>query len=71
MKFEEISKELNQIVEKLEDKNLPLDLGIELFEEGVKLTEKALNILNDNEGKIKILKNKIDKLCEENFEDAE
>ena len=71
MKFEDISKELNQIIEKLEDKNLPLDLGIELFEEGVKLTEKALNILNDNEGKIKILKNKIDKLCEENFEDAE
>lgn len=71
MKFEEIEKELSKIVEKLEDKGISLDQGIKLFDEGIKLTESALEILNEGQGKIKILKAKLDKLCEENFDETD
>lgn len=70
MKFEDIEKQLSKIVEKLEDKEISLEEGINLFDEGVKLTGIALEILNEGQGKIKILKQKLDKLCEENFENS-
>lgn len=71
MKFEDLTKELAKIVEKLEDKGISLDEGIKLFEEGIKLTESALEFLNEGQGKIKVLKAKLDKLCEENLEKTE
>ena len=70
MKFEDIEKELSKVIEKLEDKEISLDEGIKLFDQGIKLTENALEILNEGQGKIKVLKAKLDKLCEENFDDG-
>jgi len=71
VKFEDIEKELSKIVGKLENKEISLDEGIKLFDEGIKLTETALEILNEGQGKIKILKAKLDRLCEDNFEEEE
>jgi len=68
MTFEEISNRLKQITDALENKNLSLDEGIKMFDEGISLTEKALKILNDGQGTVKVLRQKLDGICEENFE---
>lgn len=63
MSFEEALKELEEIVGKLEDGELSLDVSLGLFEKGVKLAkflkkelekaEKKIDILlKDDEGKI-------------------
>ena len=53
--FEESIKELEEIVEKLEKGDCPLDEAVKLFEKGVKLSGDCHKTLNDAEQKIKIL----------------
>lgn len=69
MKFEDIEKKLSIIVENLEDKEISLDDSLKFFDEGIKLAETAMGILNEGKGKITVLKQKLDALCEENFEE--
>lgn len=67
MTFEEITIKLKNIIETLENKDVSLDEGIKLFDTGINLTEEALKILNDGQGTIKVLKQKLDSICEEDF----
>lgn len=53
--FEESIKELEEIVEKLEKGDCPLDEAVKLFEKGVKLSGDCHKTLSDAEQKIKIL----------------
>ena len=46
---------LNEILEILEKGNVSLEENVILYEEGVKLHSKLSNILNKEEGKIKII----------------
>ncbi len=55
IKFEEVMKRLEQIVNALEKGNLPLDESLKVFEEGVKLSKNCLRILDDAEKKVEIL----------------
>lgn len=50
--FEEKMERLENIVEKLEDREIPLNKSLELFEEGVKLVDDLQNLLEDAEGKV-------------------
>jgi exodeoxyribonuclease VII small subunit len=53
--FEQSMKQLEQIVQELEDGDLPLEKAIKKFEEGIKLTKFCSEKLDETEKKISIL----------------
>jgi len=46
---------LEQVVERLERGELPLDESVQLFEEGMRLSEACKKQLEDAEGRIQVL----------------
>ena len=68
MNFEENMENLEKIVQELEKGELNLDDSIKKFEEGMNLSKKCNEILEEAEKKITILIKKEDKLEEEDFE---
>ena len=65
--FEELIDQLENITNKLEKEQLPLDETVKLFEEGMKLSKKCTTKLEDAEKKITILINENNELREEKF----
>ena len=53
--FEVALKRLEEIVKKLESGDLPLDLALELFEEGIKLSRFCHTTLGQAERRVEIL----------------
>ncbi len=53
--FEESLAELEQLVERMEQGNLPLEESLKLFERGVQLTRTCQKALKDAEQKVQIL----------------
>lgn len=53
--FEEQLMALEQVVERLERGELPLDESVQLFEEGMRLSEACKKQLEDAEGRIQVL----------------
>ncbi len=53
--FEELMAELKEIVESLEDKDIPLEKAISMFEEGMKISKRCSELLNQAEKRVKIL----------------
>ena len=68
MNFEENMESLEKIVQELEKGELNLDESIKKFEEGMNLSKKCNEILEEAEKKITILIKKDDKIEEEDFE---
>lgn len=68
MNFEENIEQLEKVVQELESGNLNLDNSIKKFEEGMNLSKKCNEILEEAEKKITILIKKDDKVEEEDFE---
>lgn len=60
IKFEVALEELEQTVKKIESGQLTLDETIEEFTKGVKLYNYCLKLLNEAEGKIKMVVEKED-----------
>ncbi len=46
---------LRQIAERLEEKDLPIEEAVALFEEGMKLVQKCSCLLNEAEERVRIL----------------
>ncbi len=69
--FEELMAELKEIVESLEDKDLPLEKAISMFEEGMKISKRCSELLNQAEKRVKILLRDQDtgKILEKDFEE--
>lgn len=67
MSFEELIKRLEEVTNKLEKEELNLDESVELFEEGMNLSKKCNETLENAEKKITILLEKNGELQEENF----
>lgn len=65
--FEESMQKLEEIADELEKGNLSLEESLNKFEEGMKLSKKCNEIIEDAEKKITILLQKDGKLVEENF----
>lgn len=59
--YETLIKQLEEVVTQMENGELSLDKSMELYEKGIKLSNKVYKILNDAEGKIKILTEKGEK----------
>lgn len=53
--FEDSLAELEQLVERMEQGNLPLEESLKLFERGVQLTRSCQKALKDAEQKVQIL----------------
>jgi exodeoxyribonuclease VII small subunit len=53
--FEATLSELEQLVERLEQGNLPLEESLKLFERGVSLTQACQNALETAEQKVRIV----------------
>ena len=53
--FESSLRELERIVEELEEGDLPLERSLELFEQGVKLSRECQKRLDEAERKVEIL----------------
>lgn len=68
MNFEENMEALEKVVQELEKGELNLDDSIKKFEEGMNLSKKCNEILEEAEKKITILIKKDDTIEEEDFE---
>ena len=71
LKFEEAMQELENIANELENGNLSLEDSVSKFEEGMNISKKCNEIIENAEKKITILLQKDGKLEEENFEAEE
>ena len=70
IKFEDALTRLEEIVEKLEEGDLPLEESLSAFEEGIKLSRVCAKLLNEAERKIEILtKGEDGQLIAEPFEE--
>lgn len=70
--FEKSLARLEEVVQRLESTDLPLDEAMKLFEEGVKLSRDCQKQLEEAEGKVEILLRKADgKLHPEPFDTGE
>jgi exodeoxyribonuclease VII small subunit len=67
-KFEECLQRLEEIVEKLEKGDIPLDQSLALFEEGMKLSHSCRSELEAAEGKVEILLKQNGKMQPEPFD---
>lgn len=68
MNFEENVEQLEKVVQELENGNLNLEDSIRKFEEGMSISKKCNEILEEAEKKITVLIKKDDGVEEENFE---
>lgn len=71
MKYEEALEKLDIIIEKLESKNTALDEGIQLYQQGLELTDVCLKALAEAKGKITVIKKELNHLIEKPFGEEE
>ena len=55
VKFEQAMARLEAIVGELEKGDLPLDESLKIFEEGIRLSNNCLKVLEDAERKVEVL----------------
>ncbi len=67
LSYEEALKELEIILDKLENNNHTLDESLEMFKKGIQLYNHCNNLLTKTEGEIKILLNTDQSLKEVDF----
>jgi exodeoxyribonuclease VII small subunit len=65
--FESGLQELEQIVKEMESGDLPLERALELYEKGMKLSERCRKQLEEAETRIEMLVRKGDKMLPEPF----
>lgn len=58
--YENMMAQLEGIVSNMENGELSLDDSIKKYEEGIKICNKLYKILNEAEGKIKVLNNNLE-----------
>lgn len=63
--YEQASKELTNIIEKLEEGSLPMSEALELFEKGEKLIKICYKNVDKAKGKLTEIKENLGKLEEE------
>ena len=68
MNFEEKIKQLQDITTKMENTDLSMSEGVELYEKGVKLAKECYEELNNVKGKINVIKQDLEKYREESLD---
>lgn len=69
--FDCYNLKLQEIVKKLEKNDLSIEDGTKLYEEGVEIAKKCLEILNNCKGKVVVLKNELEDLMPYSLDDNE
>ncbi|MDP8229841.1 MAG: exodeoxyribonuclease VII small subunit [Candidatus Gorgyraea atricola] len=69
LKFEEMMKNLETIVNDLESGEMPLDESLKKYEDGVKLLHQCRKRLDETKRKVEVLVKKGGKLTTEPFEE--
>ena len=64
LSYEQANKELEEIVEKIEDGNLPMSKAVELFERGQELIKICYTFLDSAKGKLTEIQENQNKLEE-------
>lgn len=65
MELENKLKQIEEIVEKLDNPDISMDEGVKLYEQGVGLAKECLTELNGVKGKINVIKKELDSFKEE------
>ncbi len=65
MTFEQALERLEEIVQKLESVNVSLDESIKIYQEGIMLSKKCSEMLQEAEGKVLAIVNKEQDILEE------
>jgi len=65
MTFEQALERLEEIVQKLESGNVSLDESIKIYQEGIMLSKKCSEMLQEAEGKVLAIVNKEQDILEE------
>jgi exodeoxyribonuclease VII small subunit len=68
MEFEKLLKELQDIVDRLDDPKTGLDEGLALFDRGIKVSKECLKVLTETRGKVELLKKELDGLTLTTFD---
>ena len=68
MELENKIKELECIVNKLENPDLGMDEGVALYEQGINIAKECYKSLTDVKGKINIIKQDLETYKEESFD---
>lgn len=68
MKLDENLKKIEDIVTSMENPELSISDGVELYEQGVKLAKECLGELNSIKGKVTVIKKDLDAYREENLD---
>jgi len=71
LSFEQALERLEEIVEQLESSHVPLELSIDLFQEGMKLAKRCHIKLDNVEQKIEVLLEKDGEFLKKPFEQEE
>lgn len=71
MNYEEAVKELETILQQLEDGETKLDDAIKLFERSVELSKLCFEKIKSTEGKVEIIKKELDEITIKPFVDIE
>lgn len=67
MQFETLLQRLEKILEEMEDKNTSVDRCMQLFDEGIKLSNACMSKLEQADGKINELKGELENLKKTQF----
>lgn len=67
MQFETLLQRLEKILEEMEDKNTSVDRCMQLFDEGIKLSNACMQKLEQADGKINELKGELENLKKTQF----
>jgi len=71
MNYEDALKELEQILSELEKGEVNLDEAIKLFEKSVELSKVCFDKIKTTEGKVEIIKKKLDEITIKPFTEIE
>ena len=63
MSFEKDFERLQKLVEKLENENLSVEEGLNLYDEAIKAGKKCIDQLNDGKGKLELLNKDLTRLA--------
>lgn len=68
MDFEKKINELKEITAALENPDVKMDEGVELYKKGVEVAKECYEMLSSVKGQVSIIKKDLDKFREERFE---
>lgn len=71
MTYEQAVKELEEILQSLENQDTSLDEALKLFEKSVELSKICFEKIKQTQGKVEIIKKELDEIKVQNFDDIE